>query len=324
MKRNRLEEIIGSFKNRRIAIVGDVMLDIFRYGPDHRLSPEEPGTVIINEEKRIEKLGGAGNVISNLASLGGEVYLFGIIGNDDYGKILERLIDDCNVKKKILLKDTRKTTVKERIIAVREGRKRQLIRIDREDVYEINSVLAYDIIKALKNNIYELDGIILQDYSKGLLTDYLTDAIIRLANENGVPVFVDPKDKIIKNATIFKPNRGELFKFSGAKDIASGCEILYKRINSEHLIVTAGDEGIYIFNKDGLNKIPTIAKEVVDVMGAGDTVIASLALAYTSGAGIYDSVDIANHAARVVVSKLGTATAKIDEIRKSFLENGVI
>ena len=323
MKRKRLEEILDSLHNKRVAVIGDVMLDIFRYGPDERLSPEEPGTVIINEERREEKLGGAGNVASNIISLGGECYLFGIIGNDYYGKTLRGLAEREHINA-ILLNDDRKTTVKERIIATREKIKRQVIRIDNEDTYNLNENTAYDIVKNLRNNFNGINGIILQDYGKGLLTDYLTENIVEIAKESNIPLFVDPKRKIIINSTIFKPNKKELFYFSGVKNIEEGCRVLFDKIKTRYLVVTASDEGMYIYSKkDGLKKVPTVCREVVDVMGAGDSVIASLALAYISSGDIYDACDIANHAAGVVVGKVGTATVNIDEIKKSFLYNNI-
>ena len=321
MKRKKLEEILDSFHNKRIAVIGDVMLDIFRYGPDERLSPEEPGTVVINEERREEKLGGAGNVASNIISLGGKCYLFGIIGNDYHGKILNGLVQKYGIES-LLLKDKRRTTVKERIIATRERIKRQVIRIDKEDTYAIEDSVAEEIRKALKSSIDKISGIVLQDYDKGLLSDYLTENIVNLANERGIPVFVDPKRRTINNATIFKPNKKELFYFSGVRDIEEGCRILFDKIKTKYLVVTASDEGMYIYSKEnGLKKVPTVCREVVDVMGAGDSVIASLALAYISGGDIYDACDIANHAAGITVGKIGTSTVSIEELKRD-IENG--
>ena len=213
--------------------------------------------------------------------------------------------------------------MKERIIATRENRKRQVIRIDREDSYDINFEISCKILKALKQNINNIDGIILQDYGKGLLTDYLIDNIVNEMNLKGIPIFVDPKNKLVKNASIFKPNKRELSRFSGIEDIEGACKKLFKEINPEYLVVTAGDEGIYTYNQQGLRRIPTVARDVVDVMGAGDTVIASLALSYVSKKNIYDACDIANHAASVAVGKIGTATVTIGEIKKSFLDNGI-
>jgi len=317
----KLEKILGNFEGKRIAVFGDVMLDRFFYVSTEIFSPEEPGVPIGKIQKKENKLGGAGNVASNIISLGGQCTIYGMIGNDKEGRIIDFLAQEERINS-IWIKDGRETTTKTRIIAVRNNQTRQLYRLDEENEKDISRSLANSVLKSLNND--KFDGVILQDYGKGFLTDYLMRQIVDYANKNKTPIFVDPKYKLVKNATVFKPNKKELLTLSRGKSLEDCFSKLYNKIHPKYLVVTVGNEGMYIYDGNSSNQIRTVAKEVIDVMGAGDTVIASLALAYISGANIYEACEIANHAAGIVVGKSGTATVNLDEIKKSFKDNGVI
>lgn len=314
--------IFDAFPGKKILVIGDVMLDHYVWGKVERISPEAPVPVLqaINEEYR---LGGAANVALNLRALGAEAILYGISGADQSGDILrERLnlagISDAN----IFRDDQRRTTLKTRMSSVNQ----QVLRIDYEDLADISSDLEQEIAKRLEETIPGVDGIIIEDYNKGLLTQSLIRMIISTATEAGIPVAVDPKQKNFfeyHGVDIFKPNYQEMQKnlgqnFADQAEFELKARELKERMNCAQLVVTRGAKGLYIFDgQPEPRHIPTFAREVYDVSGAGDTVISALMLAYTSGCGIYEAAIIANHAAGVVCGKQGTACVSPEEIIRS-------
>ncbi|MCP2605123.1 D-glycero-beta-D-manno-heptose-7-phosphate kinase [Candidatus Aminicenantes bacterium AH-873-B07] len=312
----RAKSIIENFEQKRIVIVGDIMLDQYILGKVSRISPEAPVPVVeITTENYC--LGGAGNVAHNLEALGAEYLLVGVIGNDNSGKkILEKIKD----KRGIFIDKNRPTIVKTRIIAHHQ----HVVRVDREKRIPIPEKIEKKIINFLFNE--KFDGIIISDYNKGTITRSLMKNLLNFTSRNNIPVFVDPKIEhfdFYSPITLITPNQFEVEgilnrRIQGDKEIEiAGKEILTK-ISCEYLIITRGEKGMSVFIKDDeVIHIPTVAREVYDVTGAGDTVIATASLSLLSGANILESAILANYAAGIVVGKLGTATAnKLELLRE--------
>ncbi|MBM4277105.1 MAG: D-glycero-beta-D-manno-heptose-7-phosphate kinase [Deltaproteobacteria bacterium] len=313
------ERIIKRFSGVRILVLGDIMLDRFIWGDVSRISPEAPVPVVV-VEKETFLLGGAANVVNNIHSLGGKASLCGVIGDDEMGqKVLKRLSEMGIERSGVSIEPARQTTVKTRIIAHHQ----QLVRIDRETTRHPKLSTIRSLSEYLKRNIKSFDGVILSDYGKGLLTRGLVQDVIREARQTGKFVMVDPKIKnffFYRGATVVTPNTGEASSASriSITDEASlnrAGRILLKRLKCEALVITRGEDGMAIFEphqKPCL--VPTEAREVYDVTGAGDTVIGTMALALGAGAGIRRAAELANHAAGIVVGKVGTATIDQEEL----------
>jgi len=313
------ERIIKKFSGVRILVVGDIMLDRFIWGDVSRISPEAPVPVVV-VEKETFLLGGAANVVNNIHSLGGKASLCGVVGDDEMGqKVLKRLGEMGIERSGISIEPGRQTTVKTRIIAHHQ----QLVRIDRETTRHPKVSTLRSLSEYLKRNIKSFDGVILSDYGKGLLTRGLVQDVIRKARQTGKFVMVDPKIKnffFYRGATVVTPNTGEASSASriSITDEASVNRVgrnLLKRLRCDALVITRGEDGMAIFEphqKPFL--VPTEAREVYDVTGAGDTVIGTMALALGAGASIRRATELANHAAGIVVGKVGTATVDQEEL----------
>jgi len=319
------EKIIRRFSGVRILVVGDIMLDRFIWGDVSRISPEAPVPVVV-VEKETFLLGGAANVVNNIHSLGGKASLCGVVGDDEMGqKVIQRLSEMGIERGGISIEPGRQTTVKTRIIAHHQ----QLVRIDRETTRHPKVSTLRSLSDYLKQNIKRFDGVILSDYGKGLLTRSLVRDVIRKVGEAGGFVMVDPKIKnffFYRGATVVTPNTGEASSASriSITDEASlnrAGRNLLKRLRCDALVITRGEDGMAIFEphqKPFL--VPTEAKEVYDVTGAGDTVIGTMALALGAGASIRRAAELANHAAGIVVGKVGTATVDQKELTKVMKE----
>ncbi len=309
---------LKEFNKKQIAVIGDVMLDHYIYGGVSRISPEAPVPIVLVNKENFS-LGGASNVANNLTVLGAKVTLFGVVNKEDYaGKKIESLNNRINFN---FFHDQRKTTVKTRVIA--EGQ--QLIRFDYEDDREIPKKIAEQILTSFRNEIGKFDAIILSDYNKGTLTKKLTEGIIDIANKNDKPVLVDPKPKnidLFQNCTVLCPNHFEAeavtkISYNNGKNLRKTAERLSQKINAKYILIKCGKDGIFTYkDKKNNSLIPTYAEEVFDVIGAGDTVLAVLALALASKAGIEEAAKLANYAAGVVVRKVGTSTVTIEEIKE--------
>lgn len=301
-----IKEILNNFSKARIAVVGDVMLDSYVYGNVERVSPEAPVPVVkINKE--IFELGGAGNVAENVSSLGGEVCLFGYIGNDQAGKILLDKLNEYKIKNH-LFPVLRETIQKTRIV----GNNQQITRIDKEEriilTKEIEEVLISQIF------IYNPDILIISDYAKGTITENLISKI----KNRGIKIIIAPKpeSKIdCSNIYLILPNLKEVKEITGLKNVEDAGRMLQEKYNS-NVLITKGKDGMTLFEKDKIINLPTQAKEVYDVSGAGDTVVASLGLSLASGASLEQAAVLANHAAGIVVSKSGTATVFKNELEQ--------
>jgi rfaE bifunctional protein kinase chain/domain len=304
--------------NKRIAIIGDIMLDHYVNGTCDRISPEAP-VQVVNVKNEVYTLGGAGNVLENLLCLGAPSYFIGVCGDDDAANIMRHEIAQAKPYFYDLIIDTtRKTTIKTRVLV----NKHQLIRLDREDKNDIGSEIANKIITSLDKIINQIDVLIMSDYCKGVLTEELVSKINTLCKKHNVITIVDSKEKsLIKyyNTDIVKPNKKEASIASGIdiindETLEQACKKIAEATNCKTVVVTLSEEGMAIFNNEKLDKIPTRALEVFDVTGAGDTVIASLAFAIANGMSIKEACEFSNHAAAVVVAKIGSATASLAEI----------
>ncbi len=316
MNKERLVEIISNFRKVRMAVVGDLMLDDYIIGTVDRISPEAPVPVVSVKEERFV-LGGAGNVINNLATLGVKTFCYGVIGDDTDGDRLKKSLKLLGVNAEgVIRSEDRPTIVKRRVL----GGNQQLLRIDWEDPTNINEILEDSILDNLKKNIENIDAIILSDYDKGVLTERVAKEIIKLARKYNKIVTVDPKPSNIMNyfrASSMTPNRKEAYesaKLPKKTDIDIVGKTLRDNLQLDNLLLTRSEEGVSIYTEDSVTNIPTFAKEVYDVTGAGDTVISVYTLSKAAGATWEEAARIANTAAGVVVGKIGTSTATKEEI----------
>ncbi len=305
------------YKKPNILVIGDLMIDHYLWGSCDRISPEAP-VQIVNVKKESLVLGGAGNVINNLRAMNSNVDVISVIGKDDVANELKTLLNQIEVSSEMLIvENSRKTSKKSRLIASQQ----QVLRYDMESVEDILQNSEKEIIEKLSINIKKYDSIILSDYGKGVLTTNLTKTIIKIANENKIKVLVDPKGKDYskyRGAYTLTPNKKEAIEATNIEiNDNSSLELAIKQIKEscdlEVALITLGENGIALFDYD-LKIQPTVAKEVYDVTGAGDTVIASIAFALANNLNIQEAVNFANLAAGVVVSKLGSATVTLDEI----------
>lgn len=304
-------------KKPNILVIGDLMIDHYLWGSCDRISPEAP-VQVVNVKKESSVLGGAGNVINNLFALGAKVDVISVIGDDAVANELKSLLAKIEVSSSnLIVEETRKTSKKSRLIASQQ----QVLRYDMESIDDISEQSSNKILENLKSNIKKYDSIILSDYGKGVLTTNLTKEIIKIANENKVKVLVDPKGKDYskyKGSYTLTPNKKEAMEATNIdikdeKSLVKALEDLKQKCDLEVSLITLSENGIAIL-KDELIIKPTVAREVYDVTGAGDTVIASIAFALGNDLNIEEAISFANLAAGVVVGKIGSATATLDEI----------
>ncbi len=324
-ERPMFERILNKFPEVKILVAGDIMVDRFIWGKVSRISPEAPVPVVA-VEKETFLLGGAANVVNNIHSLGGRVSLCGVVGDDEMGqKVVHKLTRMGVELQGILVEEGRLTTTKTRIIAHHQ----QVVRIDREAAEQLKVSTLRNLSEFLKENTEVFDGIILSDYGKGLLTKELIRRTIRRAREMKKFVMVDPKIKNFfsyKGATVVTPNAAEASAASGIlindlSSLKSAGRMLLKRLGCNVLVITRGEEGMAIFEPHREPfLVPTLAKEVYDVTGAGDTVIGTMALALGAGARVIEAAKLANYAAGIVVGKVGTATVSRTELFKMIKE----
>ncbi len=311
--------IINKLIGKHIAVVGDLMLDHFVWGNVRRISPEAPVPVVDIESESFH-LGGAANVALNLASLGINPLLLGVIGKDQMATILRNSLQEWNVADNtVLSEESRRTTVKTRIIAGSQ----QVVRTDWESREDLTETIELLLLQALKEEIPKARALILSDYAKGTLTPRIIKLAIKLAQQSSIPILVDPKSnrfKLYSGVTVVTPNLAEAERFAGVslqtnQDIEQAAQAILQELGSTAVIITRGEHGMTLLEKgQSPIHIPAVAREVFDVSGAGDTVIATLALALASGSSFNLAVHLANRAAGIVVGKLGTATVKPEEL----------
>jgi rfaE bifunctional protein kinase chain/domain len=297
---------------KKMLVVGDVMLDRYWFGEVNRISPEAP-VPIVRVEKREERLGGAANVARNAVALGAQAALLGVIGQDDAGDAVERLLLESDIQSYLNRDPQISTIIKLRVI----GRQQQLIRIDFEE--KPTELVLQDKLARFNALIDDVDVIVLSDYAKGSLVNVAT--MIASATARGKIVLVDPKGSDFtryQGATLLTPNKAELRQVVGEwqneKELEEKAQALRQKLQLQALLVTRSEEGMTLFTDAEAFHVPAMAREVFDVSGAGDTVIATMAVMLLRGYAMKDAVQIANRAGGIVVGKLGTATVSQREL----------
>ncbi|HLC58153.1 MAG TPA: PfkB family carbohydrate kinase [Candidatus Nanoarchaeia archaeon] len=301
---------IEEFSKKRILVIGDLMLDKHIYGKVERISPEAP-VPVLKAERETYNPGGAANSAANLASLGCKTFIAGVVGNDTAGGILVQELQKAGIDTSLIL-ITKKPTIQK----IRGLSKQHLFRIDYEDSSKITQDDEQVLLSMVKEVIKEIDAIILSDYSKGTLTESLVKAVISLAKEHKKIITADCKPinmGYYQNSTIIKPNKKEALEATLASSVEEAGKLLQERLNST-IVITRGAEGISVFEKNNSYTIPAKAQQIYDVAGAGDTVMAVLTLALTSQYNLKEAVELANHAASIVISKPGVAVITKQEL----------
>lgn len=332
-----LKKIIGNFNKANVLVIGDLILDEYVWGNVNRISPEAPVPVVW-ANKCTYVPGGAANVANNIRALDGKVSLLGVVGDDkNAGVLFSELKKRGIAGKGIFVEPKRYTTVKTRIIAGHQ----QVVRVDWEHTHPLSAVLNKKIIEFIQKNIDEFDAIIIEDYGKGVINQYLLESLVSLAKDNKKIIMVDPKEEhfqYYRQVTSITPNRRELenairnlkikdttnrFKLNNDrlftdKDIDLAVRQIIQYLDLESILVTLGEHGMQLFEKSGrVTHIPTVAQEVFDVSGAGDTVISTFTLGVCSGGSLLEAAYIANFAAGIVVGKVGTAVTNRKELLNS-------
>jgi rfaE bifunctional protein kinase chain/domain len=320
--RTRIVELLGQARTHRIAIVGDAMLDVYLRGDVDRISPEAPVPVVRVRERKLA-LGGAANVAQNVAALGAKAELVAIVGKDVPGTLLREMLGAIGAEERALVEGARPTTTKTRVLA----RAQQVVRFDEEEDADVAGTEIEALIAAVDRAVEDADALVLEDYNKGVLVPHVIEHAISRARARKIPVVVDPKFRnffAYRGATVFKPNRRELEAALGAAVSIDHPEALpetFRRLGVDHLLLTLGERGMALLSADGTShRVPTTAREVYDVVGAGDTVTAYLATMLAAGATMREASVIANFAAGVEVGKLGAATVSTEEVLEAYDE----
>jgi len=301
------------------------MIDHYVWGVVSRISPEAPVPVVEVENESV-RLGGAANVAHNITSLGAQALLIGVVGDDANGAELRRILNSANTTSDgIILDPTRPTTKKTRVIAHNQ----HVVRIDSEVKRDIDESVQKKILTVLENNIHSIDGIIIEDYNKGVVVKELIHAIIDLTRRHNKIITIDPKFNNFfeyKHATVFKPNVKETEEALGRKlktetDVVEAGKILLEKLSAQYVLLTRSEKGMSLFEQNGtVSHIPTHAREVADVSGAGDTVIATLTAMLASGANIYEAATLANIAGGIVVGEVGIVPIRPEQLRAAIEE----
>jgi D-beta-D-heptose 7-phosphate kinase/D-beta-D-heptose 1-phosphate adenosyltransferase len=327
---NRVRQILTAATKARVLVLGDVMLDQFIWGGVSRISPEAP-VPVVDFERESFMPGGAANVARNLTSLNVSTELFGAIGNDSAAAQLKKLLAEQKIGcAGLVANSSRHTSIKTRVVA----HKQQVVRIDRETRDGLDEKLSAELLGALKSDLKNADAVIVGDYGKGVVTQPLLNEIKSLCRERGVWLSLDPKPVHhlnLSNLSLITPNRKEAFELADLpdetrnanpfadKNLMLVAERLLNELRPAVLLVTLGELGMLLCQRGQKPfHIPTVAQEVFDVSGAGDTVIATFTLAIAAGASPIEAAILSNHAAGIVVGKIGTATTSPEELLKSF------
>lgn len=321
LTRARLDEILEKSRGLRVAVVGDVMLDVYLVGAVSRISPEAPVPVVHVTEEWFA-LGGAANVAANVAALGAGCHLVGCVGADDAGRRIRQTLGGLEggpIHARLVERDDRPTTTKTRVVA----RSQQVVRFDHERADDVDEDCAAELAAAVREAVAASDALVLEDYNKGVLVPSVIRAALGAAAEKGIPSVVDPKFRnflAYGGATVFKPNALELGAALGAHvgaDDDGWLEAARVKVDARHLLLTLGEDGMALASADRpAFRIPAVAREVFDVSGAGDTVTAFVAVALAAGATIEEAATMANVAAGIEVGKPGVAVVTPDELRE--------
>lgn len=325
----RVRQILTAAARARIVVLGDVMLDHFLWGKVGRISPEAP-VPVVEFERESFIAGGAGNIARNLADLGSKTELLGIVGHDPAAAQLKAALEHDHIGCGLLTYSDRLTSIKTRIIAHRQ----QVVRVDRETRVAVDASVTQKLLDSLEHEMKNADAVILGDYAKGVVTQQLLDGAKRLCRNRGMWLSVDPKPSHslnLSHVSLLTPNRKEAFALAGVTDIGRGAapaeddalqgvaEKLLRELQPALLLITLSEDGMLLCQRGRKPfHIPTVAREVFDVSGAGDTVIATFTQAIVAGASPVEAAILSNHAAGIVVGKLGTATVRREELLDSF------
>lgn len=314
-----LKTLLEKFGKSTVLVIGDIILDRYIWGKVSRISPEAPVPIVEVTDDDF-KLGGAANVAHNIVSLGGKATVVGIVGKDRAGEVFRELLEENGIACAIF-EDSRPTTIKTRVIAHNQ----QVVRFDKEDRSRISGKVLSDMLGFLVHAIHEHDAVIISDYNKGMVSPGLIREILRTAKAERKLVAVDPKIghfHCYKGVSLITPNLTEAANGSGIDIRDEGSllragKALMRKLSCGAILITRGEEGMSLFEHDRITHIPTVARHVYDVTGAGDTVIATFSLAYAAGATMLEAATIANYAAGIVVGEVGTAVVTPEKLRKS-------
>ena len=325
MPRTSLARHLLRFSRSRVLILGDVMLDEYVWGTVSRISPEAPVPVVAVRSESV-KVGGAGNVATNVAALGGQASLIGLVGDDAVGERLGHELELAGVKSDGLIVDrSRPTTVKSRVVAGSQ----HIVRFDRESDAPISPAIRERVVAAVRERLSGADVLLISDYAKGLIGPGLVRAVLAMTARQGRIVAVDPKVQhlpLFKGVTVVAPNHHEAaaaahLQVRNEADLLRVGRVLLRRLQAQAVLITRGEQGMSLFEAEkAVVHIQTVAREVYDVTGAGDTVMGALSLALAAGADMREAAMIANYAAGVVVGKRGTATVTRGELERALRE----
>ena len=320
-----LSEGIDKFSSCRILVVGDVIMDEFLWGRVERISPEAPVPVVQVEEESLV-LGGAGNVVNNIIALGGQALLCGVIGNDAMGRELVHMLQKMNSPTHgLVIEDRRPTTIKTRVVA----HSQQVVRVDREESESVTEASVERITATVKEQIGSIDAIVVADYGKGVVTRSLMDGLRSLGQGGQTILAVDPTVRnlaLYKDVTLITPNNYEAQQMSGIhieddQSLRRAGAHLLEELGCQTVLITQGDKGMTLFEGNGeTTQIPTVARKVFDVSGAGDTVIATFTLASAAGLTPRQAAVLANLAAGIVVGEIGTATVAASRLKEILID----
>lgn len=314
-----LDSLRSATRSKTIAVVGDVMIDRYIWGKVNRISPEAP-VPVVEVESESHRLGGAANVAANIASLGATALLVGVVGDDADGRMFREILVQQNASADGIVSDpSRPTTVKTRVIA----HDQHVVRIDSEAKSDVAASIAQQLYEAVERNIASIDGIIVEDYNKGVVTADLIRSLIALANRHNTIITIDPKFHHFfeyTDVTVFKPNRKETEDALGRKlvneeDVRTAGRELLERLRAKNILLTRSEKGMSLYRADGSeHHFPTNARSVVDVSGAGDTVIATLTVMLAAGATVPEAAALANIAGGIVCGSVGIVPIDPDEL----------
>jgi len=319
LSKQRLAELKENFYGKKIAIIGDMMLDGYFWGDVKRISPEAP-VPVVEIDNQFFRFGGAANVVLNIKQLGAVPYPFGAVGDDNESQILNDLFAKNEIQNiaGILRDKSRPTTVKIRVIAANQ----HIVRIDKESKEYLNKEMEEKLIQSFENISDEIDAVILQDYNKGVLSEKVISSVISIAKQKNKLVTVDPKFNNFfeyKNVDVFKPNKKETEdafgkKFNGDNQIELAGRELIEKMNVKYVLITLGEKGSALISREKVMRVPTKARKVADVSGAGDSVISTLTVSLAAGADIIEAAYLANFAGGLVCEEVGIVPIQIDQL----------
>lgn len=321
LTRHRIAEVVNGFSGHTILVIGDFILDEFVWGSVRRISPEAP-VPVVDITKETYCLGGAGNVVANIRSLGGKAIPAGIVGNDKAGQQIISLLQTIGADSPVFHQDERPTTRKTRIVA--HGQ--HVVRTDRESKKPISPEICGSLSNDISVYLPWVSAVVVSDYNKGVITHDLLSRILPEAKKRRLPIFLDPKvpnSEHYRSVTVMTPNRLEAELLTGVtiedhRTLELAGRKLLRKFDCEYALITRGEFGMSLFSNSDSYHLPTFAREVFDVTGAGDTVISALALSSAAGATMREAAIIANHAAGIAVGKIGTAAVRQIDLMSEF------